>query len=67
MKLSPSGISEPRVAHLPIPFLIPKLNHASLYAVAASAIQIECFSSDGDEDDPRSDVSFRDCPSYPRF
>jgi hypothetical protein len=67
MKLSPSGISKHRVPHLSLPFLIRKLNHASLFTVAASAIQIECFSSDDDEDDPRSDVSLRDCPSYPCF
>jgi hypothetical protein len=59
MKHSPFGISR----HLSVPLLIPKLNYASLFTVAASAIQIECFSSDDDEDDPRSDVSLRDCPS----
>ena len=67
MKPFPSGISKHQVAHLSLPFLIPKLNHASLYTVAASSIQIEYFSSDDDEDGPRSDVRLRDCPSYPRF
>ena len=60
MKPSPSGISERRLLSIPRG---DKLNHASLYTVAASAIQIECFSSDDDDDGPGSDVGILDCPS----
>ena len=67
LTLSPSGISK----HRHCPSLLArkkKLNHDSVFTVAASAIQIECFSSDDDEDGPRSDVSVRDCrPCFPRF
>jgi hypothetical protein len=60
--ISPSGISEHRYSNTEGGEIYS--SHASLFTVAASAIQIECLSSDDDEDGPRSDVSICVAPAF---
>ena len=68
MKPSLSGISEHRRLHINFSSIAntkTKKNHTSLFTVASSAIQIEYFSSDDDEDCPQSGVSARYWPYLP--